>query len=321
MATLYNMKRVKMPNTPPAHTISASAKINLTLSVTGRDDKGYHKLVSAVAFTDFGDKLHLHDASDMRLDINGPFASELHCASQPHDDKADNLLFHAHKLAKNYAQSAGLPLPSCHHISLEKHIPIGGGLGGGSADAAAYLRFLSATWGEGHITALRDLSVTLGADVPACFDNHSHIMAGIGEAPTRIAPSPSSKDWPFMVITNPHCHGDTASVFKAYALSQTRFSQKTPKEIADIMSQEDWDRLFAIGNDLTDAACHLYPEIGTLLFEMGDLGRELGSAFIGHAMSGSGASCFALFTTDYSARSFQQACQERGFWSVQTRFF
>ena len=315
MATLYNMKRIKMPNTQVARTISASAKINLTLSVTGRDEKGYHKLVSAVAFTDFGDKLHLQDASDMRLDIDGPFASQLH------DDNADNLLNHAHGLAKNYAQTAGLPLPSCHHILLEKHIPIGGGLGGGSADAAAYLRFLSAKWGEEHITALRALSVTLGADVPACFDNHSHIMAGIGEAPTRIAPSPSSKDWPYMVITNPHCHGDTASVFKAYARSQTRFSPKAPKEIADIMSQEDWGGLFAIGNDLTDAACYLYPEIGTLLFEMGNFGRALGSAFIGHAMSGSGASCFALFTTDYSAHSFQQACQERGFWSVQTRFF
>ena len=315
-----------MPNTQHAHTISASAKINLTLSVTGRDEAGYHKLVSAVAFTDFGDRLHLQDAPDMRLDIDGPFASQLYNASQPHDNNADNLLIRAHELAKDYAQTAGLPLPSCHHILLEKHIPIGGGLGGGSADAAAYLRFLSAKWDEGDITALRTLSVTLGADVPACFDNHSHIMAGIGEAPTRIAPSPSSKDWPYqdwpyMVITNPHCHADTAAVFKAYARSQTSFSHNTPEDMADIVSQQDWDRLFAIGNDLTDAACHLYPEIGTLLFEMGDLGQELGSAFIGHAMSGSGASCFALFTTEHSARSFHQACQERGFWSVQTRFF
>ena len=313
------MKRRTMPDNKPVSPLAASAKINLTLSVTGRNEAGYHQLVSAVGFTRFADRLHLTKAPKMSLEIAGPFAANLP------GNEADNLILSAHRLAHDFAKKSGLMLPACHHILLEKHIPIGGGLGGGSADAAAYLRYLSAGWDEAHIRALRALSVKLGADVPACFDNQCHVMAGIGDAATPIK-SPylvaqPPKNWPFMVITNPHCHADTASVFKAYAKAQTAFSQHNADDVAQILATEDWDRLFEIGNDLTNAACHIYPEIGILLAEMAKTGHDIGSSYMGHAMSGSGASCFALFQSEDGARAFHAACQEKGFWSVETRFF
>ena len=282
----------------------AHAKINLTLSVTGRDEDGYHQLVSAVCFTDFGDKLSITLADENRLSYEGPFASQLEQAG------GDTLLAAAAHLVGT--------TPS-HHITLEKNIPLGGGLGGGSADAAAYLRYLSANWPAGKITALRDASLRLGADVPACFDNICHIMSGHGEQAHAV--SLRSDNHPVMVLTNPQCHADTGAVFSAYAKSETGFSKNRPADIAALISQGAWAEVMAIGNDLTTAACQLYPEIGQLLDEMAQLSTRFGADFIAHGMSGSGASCFALLHDEEAAHAYQRALADKDIWAQVTRFF
>ena len=105
--------------------ITAHAKINLTLSVTGRDEDGYHQLVSAVCFTDFGDKLRISPTSDNPITtIKGPFAEILAKAG------GDHLVSGAHNLAKEI-----LPSLNDYDVTIDKHIPLGGGLGGGGGAA------------------------------------------------------------------------------------------------------------------------------------------------------------------------------------------
>lgn len=285
-------------------SLIAHAKINLTLSVTGRNEDGYHQLVSAVCFTGFGDRLTITPADENSLSYQGPFASQLEQAG------GDTLLAAAAHLAGT--------TPS-HHIMLEKNIPLGGGLGGGSADAAAYLRYLSADWPAAKITALRDASLRLGADVPACFDNMCHIMSGRGEQAHTVSLKPDNH--PVMVLTNPQCHADTGAVFSAYAKSAAGFTHSKPADIAGLISQGAWADVMAIGNDLTTAACQLYPEIGQLLDEMAQLSTRFGADFIAHGMSGSGASCFALLQDRDAAHAYQKALADKMIWAQVTDFF
>lgn len=292
-----------MVQTQTAH-LMANAKINLTLSVTGRDADGYHALVSAVCFTDFGDKLTIMPADENRLDYQGAFATQLEGAG------GDTLLAAAAHLTGTQQR---------HHITLEKNIPLGGGLGGGSADAAAYLRYLSADWPATKIAALRAASLRLGADVPACFDNQCHIMAGRGEQSHAVSLTPDNH--PVMVLTNPLCHANTGAVFGTFAKSNTGFSDSKPADIAALINKGAWADVMAIGNDLTAAACQLYPQIGQLLDEMAYAGTKLGNDFIAHAMSGSGASCFALLKDRKAAEAYQQSLAEKNIWAQVTGFF
>lgn len=298
--------------------IQAPAKINLTLSVTGRDEAGYHKLVSAVGFTDFSDKLHIQQKTDDKqgqdkVKITGPFAQELANAG------GDSLLAGALTLARDKASDYGYEPIASHNLTLDKQIPLGGGLGGGSADAAAYLRHLSKDWSQTDKQYLKEASVALGADVPACFDNHCHIMAGIGER-AHYQQLDTDK-FPWMVITNPSCHADTTSVFQAFADSSQTFTTIKPSDLLTLISDNRWAEMLAIGNDLTKAACHLYPQIANLLEVMSDKGLRLGSDFIGHSMSGSGASCFALLKDEAAAKAYHDYVADTGVWSVVTRFF
>lgn len=292
-----------MVQTQAAHLI-ANAKVNLTLSVTGRDEDGYHQLVSAVCFTDFGDALTIMPADENRLSYQGAFARQL-------EQAGGDTLFAA---AADLADSRLL-----HHITLEKNIPLGGGLGGGSADAAAYLRYLSADWPAAKISALRDASVRLGADVPACFDNMCHIMAGRGEQAHAV--SLMTDNHPVMVLTNPLCHADTGAVFGAFAKSGDGISECNPADIAALITKGAWADVMAIGNDLTHAACQLYPQIGQLLDEMAQAGTMIGDDFIAHAMTGSGASCFALLQNRDAAQAYQKSLAEKNIWAKVTDFF
>lgn len=293
--------------------IIASAKINLTLSVTGRTQDGYHQLVSAVGFSDFGDKLTITPAAKDTVSIEGPFASMLH------DRGGDSLLAKAKALATKTASRFGYEIVGGHHITLEKHIPLGGGLGGGSADAAAYLRFISQHWSQEAQIYLREQSLSLGADVPACIENRAHIMTGIGAG--IIAVNQLGKQAPYMVIANPQIHADTGAVFAQFAAMTKDFTKIDAADIAAALNIYDWQTICAIGNDLTAAACQLYPEISSLLDEMADAGKMIGTDFIGHTMSGSGASCFALLQDKKAASLYQKRLSDKGIWALATRFF
>ena len=291
--------------------LTASAKINLTLSVTGRDETGYHELVSAVCFASFGDTLQLttkDDSTGLSLSTIGPFAPALEQAG------GDSLLQAAYQLA---ADMAPVPLPA-HHIILEKHIPLGGGLGGGSADAAAYLRYLSRSWPDADKAALRAASEHLGADVPACFDNLCHIMSGRGTNALYLDQHAQNKAVtlsPVMVLANPLCHADTAAVFGAYKQLAKPFSKSDPAALRTLITTGAWQELLAIGNDLTEAACQLYPDIAALYDEMKTASNATGQQIIGQSMSGSGASCFALAEDKDSAAYLQKTLHRKGIWA------
>lgn len=257
----------------------APAKVNLGLRVTGKRSDGYHLLDSLVVFASIGDVVALRptDAAESRLCVRGPFASALS------GDATDNLVLQA---ATAFREAFGGPAVD---IILWKHLPVAAGIGGGSADAAAVLRLLQ------HGTqipaeAITDLALKLGADMPMCLANAPARIGGIGEALTFLDGIPSVH----AVLCNPGVPCSTPAVFKARTggFSAPADMPDGPLESAHLASIT---RTF--GNDLTAPAIHCAPAINGCLqaLERTDGARA-------HAMSGSGATCFALFETKMAAR-------------------
>ena len=274
-------------------TIVAPAKINLFLRICGKTDDGYHLLDSAVVFTHFGDHLTIEPAHDDQLAIIGEFASGLANAD-------DNLVM----TALNGFRAAGGVIGGLS-ITLEKNIPVGAGLGGGSADAAAFLRAVNAlsSMPLGK-DALYHLAASLGADVPVCLAGGCQRIAGIGETMTPI-------DLDFagaMLLVNPRIPLSTKEVF-------TRFTGPT-SGFAGSVSNLDAAGMVRLGNDLTATAVELAPAINSCLDR---LARSKGA--IATAMSGSGASCFALFDHIDNAEIAATAFENAGYWARASMFY
>jgi 4-diphosphocytidyl-2-C-methyl-D-erythritol kinase len=274
-------------------TIVAPAKINLFLRICGKTDDGYHLLDSAVVFTHFGDHLTIEPAHDDQLAIIGEFASGLANAD-------DNLVM----TALNGFRAAGGVIGGLS-ITLEKNIPVGAGLGGGSADAAAFLRAVNAlsSMPLGK-DALYHLAASLGADVPVCLAGGCQRIAGIGETMTPI-------DLDFagaILLVNPRIPLSTKEVF-------TRFTGPT-SGFAGSVSNLDAAGMVRLGNDLTATAVELAPAINSCLDR---LARSKGA--IATAMSGSGASCFALFDHIDNAEIAATAFENAGYWARASMFY
>lgn len=257
----------------------ARAKVNLWLNVVGRRADGYHLLESLVAFTDLADEIEVAPARELSLAIAGPAAAAL-------AGDTDNLVL---KAARLLAGRAGVAPRAA--IRLTKRIPVAAGLGGGSADAAATLRALVDLWRVATPEEeLFDLAAALGADVPMCLAGRACFVSGIGE---RLAPAPRLPDCAILLV-NPGTSLPTPEVFAA------RRKDFSPPRAAPLA----WPDLAAFGrglagrgNDLTEAAISLRPEIADVLAHL------QGSAGAIHAgMSGSGATCFALYATIDAAR-------------------
>ena len=268
-------------------TIVAPAKINLFLRICGKTDDGYHLLDSAIVFTHFGDHLTIEPAHDDQLAIIGEFASGLANAD-------DNLVM----TALNGFRAAGGVIGGLS-ITLEKNIPVGAGLGGGSADAAAFLRAVNAlsSMPLGK-DALYHLAASLGADVPVCLAGGCQRIAGIGETMTPI-------DLDFagaILLVNPRIPLSTKEVF-------TRFTGPT-SGFAGSVSNLDAAGMVRLGNDLTATAVELAPAINSCLDR---LARSKGA--IATAMSGSGASCFALFDHIDNAEIAATEFEGAGYWA------
>ena len=268
-------------------TVVAPAKINLFLRICGKTDAGYHLLDSAVVFTRFGDHLTIEPANEDQLVITGEFASGL-------DSADDNLVMTA---LRGFRAAGGVI--GRLSITVEKNIPVGAGLGGGSADAAALLRAVNAssTAPLGK-SALNHLAASLGADVPVCFAGGCQRIAGIGESMTPI-------DLDFagsILLVNPKIPLSTEDVF-------TRFTG--PKSgFAGSLSNLDAASIVGLGNDLTAVAIELAPAINNCL------NRLAGSkGAIATAMSGSGASCFALFDHINNAEIAATKFENAGYWA------
>ncbi len=252
--------------------VTAPAKLNLYLHVTGRRADGYHLLDSLVVFAGVGDRLTVSPADDLSLELMGPYAGAL-------ADDPDNLVLRAARLL---ARAGGVDARAA--IGLDKHLPVAAGLGGGSADAAAALDALARLWGLApDADDLAALALELGADVPVCLAGRATFVGGIGE---NLAPPPPLPPV-FGVLVNPGAGLSTAAVFGelggVYSAAD-RFggSPADANALAALLA--------ARSNDLEAPARRLCPVVDQALATLATAPHCLLAR-----MSGSGATCFGLF--------------------------
>lgn len=272
-------------------TEEAPAKINLALHVTGLRGDGYHLLDMLVTFTQLGDRIGFSSAAEDGLEISGPFANALSTDSQPDS----NLIIRARDLLRQEAAALGLST-SPVHIHLEKNLPIASGIGGGSADAAAALRGLVRLWNlplTGSVLA--SLGLKLGADVPMCLESRPLIAHGIGETLDVLPGFPSFA----MVLGNPLVGVSTPAVFRQLTRKD---NSPFPADISRQRSRADWlETIAGLHNDLEPPARSLCSEIETLSSLLAAQRPRLAR------MSGSGASCFAVFDDMATASAAREA--------------
>jgi 4-diphosphocytidyl-2-C-methyl-D-erythritol kinase len=272
------------------------AKVNLTLRVVGRRPDGYHELESVVAFADCADRLSLTPGPKLSLKTTGPLA-------QACGETTDNLVFKAARLL-----GKRVPELKLGDFILEKVLPVAAGIGGGSADAAAALRLLAQLNGIAvDDPRLVEAARLTGADVPVCVASRACLMTGIGETllPLAVPKMPC-------VMVNPRVPVPTQGVFQALGLRNGDLLVGASDVILNDRSWPDADRpigkwieAFAeTGNDLQLPAISLQPVIAEVLSALGSAeGARLAQ------MSGSGATCFAIFENDVDARHAAQQVQ------------
>ncbi|GAB5388746.1 MAG: 4-(cytidine 5'-diphospho)-2-C-methyl-D-erythritol kinase [Alphaproteobacteria bacterium] len=277
----------------------APAKINLFLHITGRRADGYHLLHSMVCFADLGEQIRAEPAERDSLILQDAPAD---LAAEPVEQ---NLVWRA-MLAFRQRFGEG----QRYTIRLTKRIPVGGGLGGGSADAAAMLRILARERGiELDDPELLSLAAELGADIPMCLHQTPQLAAGIGDKLTAL-PNPLPPLW--VLLANPGVHVSTPSVFSALDLGACHKAVSLPQdEWPDAQTFADW-LAGSTQNDMTKAACAIAPEVAALLSRLRSTNAPLLTR-----MSGSGASCFVLFADQASARAAQSEllAQDPYLWS------
>ena len=282
--------------------VFAPAKINLTLHITGQRDDGYHLLDSLVAFATVGDTLELSQAGVFSLTVEGPEA-----AGVPAD--MDNLALRAAHLNGAERKAA---------ITLTKTLPSASGIGGGSADAAAAWRGMLALGDAGDTVADRaylmpDVLVetqarallALGADIPMCVACLPVRVQGIGDklTPHKVPTVPA-------VLVNPRVPVSTPDVFKALTSKDNSPMPATLPAFETAGDLIQW--LHGQRNDLQVSAITIAPEIATVLDR---LGQCAGAQLV--RMSGSGATCFALFDDVDAAKSAAETLfHERPDWWV-----
>jgi 4-diphosphocytidyl-2-C-methyl-D-erythritol kinase len=247
----------------------APAKLNLFLHVVGRRTDGYHLLQTVFRFIDFSDRLHFFLREDGNIKLRSPL---------PGVPEESDLCIRAARLLQ---RKSGVDLGV--EIALEKRIPMGGGLGGGSSDAATTLLALNRLWGIGwKRDRLLELAPELGADVPVFIFGESAFAEGIGE---QLAPICLPAAW-YLVLTPP-VSVSTAQVFTSKELTRNTIPIKIPP-----FSVEHGH------NDLESVVCRAYPEVAHYLEWLRPLDNCRKAA-----MTGSGACVFAEFATESEARA------------------
>lgn len=279
---------------------TAWAKVNLTLSILGKREDGYHQLESLVVFAGCGDELSFFPSNEnnlsptnskFELDVTGPEALTI---------EGENLVetVGVH-LFTELSPFSALPLASkkIGDFHLKKQLPVAAGLGGGSADAAALLRlvkrFLTDRGADFSDFDFVKFAQKFGADIPVCISSVPAFMQGIGEIVQPIKQMPKIQ----MLLVNPRVTVSTASVFQAFNASP--FQHEESQSDFDFCSLEFSSigsvisTMERIPNDLLEPALKVAPKIGEVLNEIAQLDRCVISR-----LSGSGATCFGLFETE-----------------------
>jgi len=263
----------------------APAKINLSLHIVGRRDDGFHDLESLVAFTASGDTLSLDLSTPLSLVVDGPTAPNAGALE-------DNLVLRAAR-----ALGARVPALKSGRFHLTKRLPVAAGIGGGSSDAAAALRLLArANDLSADDPRLYEAAAEIGSDVPVCVAAQARMMLGRGE---RLGPLVSLPRL-FAVLVNPGVPLETKAVFTRIGLKAGQASGYGPHPL--INADPSFDALIGAmkkaRNDMEDAASVLAPVVGhCLAVLLAARGAKLAR------MSGSGATCFALFDDCRAAKA------------------
>ena len=248
------------------HSEVAFAKINLALHVRRRRADGYHDIETLFAFAQGGDVLHAHVSDALSLEIDGPFGSGLAA------DDTNLVLQVAALLQSHFGVSQGAA------IRLDKQLPIASGIGGGSADAAATARLLNRLWGLNlSEQAMADILAPLGADIPACV--FSRPSFGIGTGTDLEFLDDSSITARHLLLVNPLESVSTEAIFKAWG----------GLDGGAVGRGGIWEAAVAGRNDLAPMASDICPMITNILERLSQANPALSR------MSGSGATCFALF--------------------------
>jgi len=255
----------------------APAKLNLMLRITGQRSDGYHLLQTVFQFIDLCDWITFHPVDDgqVRLQKTIPGVAE-----------GDDLTVRAAKLLKT---ETGCEQGVC--IEVEKNLPMGGGLGGGSSDAATVLVVLNQLWGlQLSVEKLMELGLRLGADVPVFVHGYAAWAEGVGEKLERIS---IPEQW--FVVIKPDCHVDTKEVFSAKDLTR---GSKSITIGAFIAGQHQ--------NDCIDVVRECYPSVKDALVDL--------SEFSEARLTGTGACVFAQFDSEKAAAGVYRSLQEK--WRV-----
>ncbi len=271
------------------HDCRAPAKLNLFLHVVGRRDDGYHLLQSVFQLIDLADVLHF----DLRDD-----AVIMRVTNVPEVPASDDLIVRAAQLLADVMTQRG-GKPAGVNIAIEKHIPMGGGLGGGSSDAATTLIALNHLWQAGMTRSeLMALGLQLGADVPFFLLGKNAFVEGIGEQLTAVPTPPA-----WFVVIHPGISVPTPLVFRAPELTRNTKAVK----IADFSASP-----LGFGkNDLQAVAARAFPPVADAVEWLSGFGEA--------RMTGSGACVFAAFASELEADAVLQRvpAEWRG-WKVRT---
>lgn len=260
-------------------TLEAPAKLNLYLYLTGKREDGYHELESLVAFTELSDRLTIAPAESLSLEVEGEFASHV-------GDVDSNLVMKAARLLASKAKS-----PVGAALQLTKNIPVGAGLGGGSADAAATLRGLNRFW-KLNISQqdLHYLATRLGADVAMCLHSAPAIARGIGDVLTPVFPVPPSCS---VLLVHPGVPLLTKNVF-----AKARLGDPAPPWRPQMKTTKAFIESLALtSNHLQRPAIAVDSRVAEVLIAL----ETLQPAADLVRMSGSGACCFGLYSDPTAA--------------------
>ena len=257
----------------------APAKLNLFLHITGQRDDGYHLLQSVFQFLDYSDQLSF----DIRDD------AEIHRATDIAGvDEASDLTVRAATLLQQTAN-----IKQGVNIHIEKKLPMGGGVGGGSSDAATTLVALNYLWNAGlSLDQLAQLGLQLGADVPVFVKGEAAFAEGVGEQL-----QPIELDEPWFLVVKPPVHVSTAEIFSDPQLTRNSPAIKICDLRAGAIHLDD------LSNVCQPVAIRHYPEIAEVIATLQQHGQA--------RMTGTGACVFAGFDTEEQARQVQQALPGR----------
>jgi 4-diphosphocytidyl-2-C-methyl-D-erythritol kinase len=245
------------------------AKINLFLKITGKRDDGYHELESLFAFLDLADELQVKKSEQFKLEISGEFAEFIDLKNNLFTEILDFF-------ASEFFVTKNL------HIKIIKNIPVAAGLGGGSSNAAFFIKALNQIFSLNLSKKnLQKIALKFGSDIPFFFEEQASLVKGRGEVIENL--SQQFEPIPALLI-NPKIALSTAEVFSKFdgIFSEKKFSD-------NIIKENVFELIKNFSNDLEKPAISRLPVISEIINQLKNCGAEIAK------MSGSGASCFGIF--------------------------